>query len=117
MTYTEMKPIVTRLHELGYTLDSALGYSLRGIIAESIDMEHLVRLQSIRNLYLSRYTNSVITGRLKPIEQLDHWDKLVYWEEAGKYASDRQLRKEMAIVLYTINYLCMKHENLLMNQK
>lgn len=110
MNLSTYKPFVTRLHELGFTLDSALGYSLRGIIDESIDMAHLVRLPSIRNLYLSRYTNSVLTGRLKPIEQLDHWDKLVYWEEAGKYTDDRQTRTEMAKVLYTINYLCIKHE-------
>jgi len=111
MNFSEYKPFVTRLHELGFTLDSALGYSLRGIIDESIDMGHLVRLQSIRNLYLSRYTNSVLTGRLKPIEQIDHWDKLVYWEEAGKYTDDRQTRTEMAKVIYTINYLCVKHES------
>lgn len=109
MNFSEYKPFVTRLHELGFILDSALGYSLRGIIDETIDMGHLVRLQSIRNLYLSRYANSVLTGRLKAIEQIDHWDKLVYWEEAGKYTIDRQTRTEMSKVLYTINYLCDKY--------
>lgn len=116
MTYAEMKPIVTRLHLLGFTLDSAMGYSLQSIIHETLDIGHIARLPSIRNMYLSRYNASVKYGRLVPIEQIDHFDKLMYWHEAEKYAEERQLRKEMAIVLYTINYLCIKHENLLINQ-
>jgi len=110
MTYTEMKPIVTRLHELGFTFDSAMGYSLQSIIHETLDIGHIARLPSIRNMYLSRYDASVRWGKLLPIEQIDHFDKLMYWHEAEKFAADRQLRKEMAIVLYTINYLCTKHE-------
>lgn len=98
--------ITNRLSEQGCIFDGAVGVSFDALIRSVIDLDFIVRMDSVLGCYLSKYQFHVSRKQIPPIEELDHDSKLYYWNETKKYTEDRERRIKASKVIYLIDQLC-----------
>ena len=101
------KEVIDRLHNLGAILDGVVNISFTELINSRIEIDSIIRLDSVRYLYLDKYRRDVHRGRVPPIESLDTPIKLQLWEMAGQYATERERRVEASKVIYLIESMCL----------
>ncbi len=87
-------------------IDEALRPSMYLLIAGRIETEEVARCTSIRKLFQKKYNNLCRRGKLQPIEEIPHADKLEYWRRTEPLGDDRELRREACILAYVVDYLC-----------
>ena len=103
----ETKDIMARFHDFGAILDSVVNISFDRLINSHIEIDSIIRLDSVRNLYLDKYRRDVYKRKVAPIEDLPTNLKVELWEMAGQYATEREHRVEASKVIYLIESMCL----------
>jgi hypothetical protein len=83
-------------------LEKVFDITLNSLKESYIDLDYFVRNESVRKMYLDRYRVKVAMKKWKAIEELTKEEKIYYWNEAGTFTQDQDLRIEMVKVIYTI---------------
>jgi hypothetical protein len=97
---------VTRLAKIGFIIDEVTNVSFQMLIREHADIGSFVRLDSIRKIYMEKYSLEIKRGKLQPIEHATQDIKQHYWDWAGQYTADRTARTQGAKVIYLIEWMC-----------
>jgi len=97
---------VTRLAKIGFIIDEVTNVSFQMLIREHADIGSFVRLDSIRKIYMEKYSLEIKRGKLQPIEHATQDIKQHYWDWAGHYTADRTARTQGAKVIYLIEWMC-----------
>jgi hypothetical protein len=93
---------------MGMIIDEAVGVSFEMLIHADVEVASVLRLDSIRNIYLEKYILEKKRRTLVPIEDQEDTVKRHYWTEAAQYDTDRERRTDTAIILYLIDQLCQR---------
>jgi hypothetical protein len=97
---------VTRLAKIGFIIDEVTNVSFQMLIREHADIGSFVRLDSIRKIYMEKYSLEIKRGNLQPIEHATQDIKRHYWDWAGQYTADRTARTQGSKVIYLIEWMC-----------
>jgi hypothetical protein len=95
-----------QLASAGCIFDKAVGVSFDALIRSVVDLDFIIRMDSILELYMIKYRFHTSRKHFLPIEDLPTDQKQYFWEEAKKYTSERTRRIKAAKVIYTIDQLC-----------
>lgn len=93
---------------MGMIVDEVMGVSFEMLINCEVEVRSILRLDSIRNIYLEKYILEKKRRNLVPIEDQEDTVKRHYWTEAAHYDTDRERRTDTAIILYLIDQLCQR---------
>lgn len=97
---------ITRLANVGFIIDEVSNVSFQMLIREHADIGSFVRLDSIRKIYMEKYSLEIKRGKLQPIEHATQDIKQHYWDWAGQYTADRTARTQGAKIIYLIEWMC-----------
>jgi hypothetical protein len=100
------KDVVTQMGNFGMALDSVINISFDALIREKIEIDSILRLDSVRHLYIDKYNRDTAMRRIHPIEVLDSVTKMELWRMAGEYTDDRDRRLEASKIIYLIECMC-----------
>lgn len=95
-----------KLAESGCIFDKAIGVSFDALINSVIDLDFIVRMDSVLELYMIKYRHHVSRKHILPIENIATEQKRYFWELAKKYTTDHERRIKAAKVIYLIDQLC-----------
>ena len=104
--YMHTKDAITRMGNFGLALDSVINISFDALIREKIEIDSILRLDSVRHLYIDKYNRDTAMCRIHPIEALDSITKMELWRMAGEYTDDRDRRLEASKIIYLIECMC-----------
>jgi hypothetical protein len=105
--HTPLDPIpVADFANFGMVLDSVVNISFDYLINSRIEIDSIIRLDSVRNLYIDKYRRDVYKGAILPIESLPVNLKVELWDMAGQYATERERRVEASKIIYLIETMC-----------
>jgi hypothetical protein len=95
-----------QLASAGCIFDKAVGVSFDALIRSVVDLDFIIRMDSILELYMIKYRFHTSRKHFLAIEDLPTEQKVYFWEEAKKYTDERSRRIKAAKVIYTIDQLC-----------
>lgn len=95
-----------KLANAGCIFDGAVGVSFDALIRSVVDIDFIVRMDSVLELYMMKYRFHTSRKHFLAIEDLPTAEKTYFWEEAKKYTNERSRRIKAAKVIYTIDILC-----------
>lgn len=108
MTPVDMAETIRTFQRVGFIIDEAVGVSFEMLVNADVQVGSVLRLDSLRNLYLEKYIVELKRRTLVPIEDQEDTVKRHYWTEAAQYDTDRGRRTDTAIILYLIDQLCQR---------
>lgn len=86
--------------------DGAVGVTYDALIRSIIDIDFIVRMDSVLGCYMAKYHYHTSRKEIPPIEDIPHADKSYFWNEAKKYTDEQDRRIKAAKVIYLIDQLC-----------
>jgi hypothetical protein len=104
--YMPTKDAITQMGNFGMALDSVVNISFDALIREKIEIDSILRLDSVRHLYIDKYNRDTAMRKIHPIEALDSTTKMELWRMAGEYTDDRDRRLEASKIIYLIECMC-----------
>ena len=105
MTYPE---IIRAGQKMGMIIDEAVGVTFEMLINAEAEIGSIIRLPSLRKLYLEKYQVEINRRTLVPIEDQAFEIKQHYWKEARGHSTDRETRTQAAKILYLVDQLCQR---------
>lgn len=108
MSHVDISEAIKVMQSVGMIIDGVVGVSFEMLINAEADVRSVLRLDSIRKLYLEKYELEKKRRTLVPIENQTDEVKRHYWTEAAKYDTDRLRRTQGATILYLIDQLCQR---------
>jgi hypothetical protein len=94
------------LAKSGCIFDRAIGVSFEALIKSVVDLDFVMRNDSILELYMIKYRHHTSRKHFPTIEKLPTELKRYFWDEAKKYTTDHERRIKAAKVIYCIDQLC-----------
>ena len=94
------------LAKAGCIFDKAIGGSFDALITSVVDLDFVVRMDSILELYMIKYRFHTNRKHFPTIEQLPIELKRYFWDEAKKYTEDHERRIKAAKIIYLVDQLC-----------
>ena len=101
-----MQTITNRLAEVGCLFDGAVGVTYDALIRSVIDVDFIVRMDSVLGCYIAKYQYHTSRKEIPRIEDIPQGDKSYFWNEAKKYTDEQDRRIKAAKVIYLIDQLC-----------
>lgn len=101
-----MQTITNRLAEIGCMFDGAVGVTYDALIRSTIDVDFIIRMDSVLGCYMAKYQYHTARRHMPRIEDIPHADKAYFWNEAKKYTDEQERRIKAAKVIYLIDQLC-----------
>jgi len=101
-----MQTITNRLAEIGCIFDGAVGVTYDALIRSMIDVDFIIRMDSVLGCYMAKYQYHTARRHMPRIEDIPHGDKSYFWNEAKKYTDEQERRIKAAKVIYLIDQLC-----------
>lgn len=101
-----MTTITNRLTEVGCMFDGAVGVTYDALIRSVIDIDFIVRMDSVLGTYMAKYQYHTSRRDIHRIEDIPQEDKTYYWNQAKKYTDEQDRRIKAAKVIYLIDQLC-----------
>lgn len=101
-----MQTITNRLAEIGCLFDGAVGVTYDALIRSTIDIDFIIRMDSVLGCYMAKYQYHISRKEIPRIEDIPHDDKSYFWNEAKKYTHEQDRRIKAAKVIYLIDQLC-----------
>lgn len=98
--------ITNRLAEIGCLFDGAVGVTYDALIRSTIDVDFIIRMDSVLGCYMAKYQYHTTQRHIPRIEDIPHGDKSYFWNEAKKYTDEQDRRIKAAKVIYLIDQLC-----------
>ena len=98
--------ITNRLAEIGCMFDGAVGVTYDALIRSTIDVDFIIRMDSVLGCYMAKYHYHISRKDIPRIEDIPHADKSYFWNEAKKYTDEQDRRIKAAKVIYLIDQLC-----------
>ena len=98
--------ITNRLAEVGCLFDGAVGVTYDALIRSTIDVDFIVRMDSVLGCYMAKYQYHTSRRDIHRIEDIPQEDKTYYWNQAKKYTDEQDRRIKAAKVIYLIDQLC-----------
>ena len=98
--------ITNRLAEVGCLFDGAVGVTYDALIRSTIDVDFIIRMDSVLGCYMAKYQYHTTQRHIPRIEDIPHVDKSYFWNEAKKYTDEQERRIKAAKVIYLIDQLC-----------
>lgn len=95
-----------KLASAGCIFDLAIGVSFDALISSVVDLDFVVRMDSILELYMIKYRFHTNRKHFPTIEQLPTELKRYFWDEAKKYTTDHERRIKAAKIIYLVDQLC-----------
>ena len=86
--------------------DGAVGVTYDALIRSTIDVDFIVRMDSVLGCYMAKYQYHISRKDIRRIEDIPHGDKSYFWNEAKKYTDEQDRRIKAAKVIYLIDQLC-----------
>lgn len=94
------------LAKAGCIFDKAIGVSFDALIHSVVDLDFVVKFDSILEMYMTKYRFHVNRNHILKIEQLEPKIKRYFWDEAKKYTTDHERRIKAAKIIYLVDQLC-----------
>jgi len=94
------------LAKAGCIFDKAIGVSFDALITSVVDLDFVVRMDSVLELYMIKYRFHTNRKHFPTIEQLPTEIKRYFWDEAKKYTEDHERRIKAAKIIYLVDQLC-----------
>lgn len=94
------------LSKAGCIFDRAIGVSFDALIGSVVDLDFVVKFDSILELYMIKYRFHTNRKHFPTIEQLPTELKRYFWDEAKKYTEDHERRIKAAKIIYLVDQLC-----------
>ena len=101
-----MQTTTNRLAEIGCIFDGAVGVTYDALIRSTIDLDFIIRMDSVIGCYMAKYQYHTAHKQIPRIEDIPHADKAYFWNEAKKYTDEQERRIKAAKVIYLIDQLC-----------
>lgn len=101
-----MQTITNKLAQVGCIFDGAVGVTYDALIRSTIDMDFIVRMDSVLGCYMAKYQYHTARKHMPRIEDIPQSDKAYFWNEAKKYTDEQDRRIKAAKVIYLIDQLC-----------
>lgn len=101
-----MQTITNKLAEMGCLFDGAVGVTYDALIRSTIDVDFIIRMDSVLGCYMAKYQYHISRKEIPRIEDIPHGDKSYFWNEAKKYTNEQDRRIKAAKVIYLIDQLC-----------
>lgn len=98
--------MTNRLAEVGCLFDGAVGVTYDALIRSTIDVDFIIRMDSVLGCYMAKYQYHISRKEILRIEDIPHDDKSYFWNEAKKYTDEQDRRIKAAKVIYLIGQLC-----------
>jgi len=86
--------------------DGAVGVTYDALIRSTIDVDFIIRMDSVLGCYMAKYQYHISRKEIPRIEDIPHADKSYFWNEAKKYTDEQERRIKAAKVIYLIDQLC-----------
>lgn len=95
-----------KLASAGCIFDRAIGVSFDALITSVVDLDFVVKFDSVLELYMIKYRFHTNRKHFPTIEQLPTELKRYFWDEAKKYTEDHERRIKAAKIIYLVDQLC-----------
>jgi hypothetical protein len=94
------------LAKAGCIFDRAIGVSFDALISSVVDLDFVVKFDSVLELYMIKYRFHTNRKHFPTIEQLPTELKRYFWDEAKKYTEEHERRIKAAKIIYLVDQLC-----------
>ena len=101
-----MKTITTKLAGVDCIFDGAVGVTFDALIRSVIDLDFIIRMDSVLGCYMAKYHFHTAHKHIPRIEDIPQADKAYFWNEAKKYTDEQDRRIKAAKVIYLIDQIC-----------
>jgi hypothetical protein len=95
-----------QLAAAGCIFDRAIGVSFQALIESVVDLDFVVRMDSVLELYMIKYRFHTNRKHFPRIEEQPTEIKRYFWDEAKKYTEEHERRIKAAKIIYLVDQLC-----------
>lgn len=108
MKGVDLSDAIKAFQAIGFIIDGAVGVTFEMLIRAEAEVGSVIRVDSLRKLYLEKYQIEIKRRNLVPIEDQAIDVKRHYWQEARAHSTDPGRRAEAAKILYLVDQLCLQ---------